>query len=87
MDLKTFIKIALIFSVVFLPFWVTSLLFIFSVFYFDNFYFGLFIMFILDLMYGFETVFLFNIPGVVFFGSTIVFVISLIVKNFINIRK
>lgn len=87
MDLKTFIKICLAVSAIFLPFWVTSILFVFSVFYFENFYFALVVMFLTDLLYGFETVFFLNIPGVLFFAGAVIFVISLIVKRFLNINK
>ncbi len=87
MDIKTLFKLALILSAVFLPFLVTFAIFIFSVFYFEDFYFGLFVMFFVDLLYGFETFFLWDIPGVLFFGSVMIFIISLLVKRFVNIDK
>ncbi len=86
MSLKSFVKIMLVVSLLLMPFWVTAILFIFSIFYFDYFYFGLLVMFVLDLLYGFETVTLHGIPGIVFFSSVILFLLSFLVKRFITIR-
>jgi hypothetical protein len=80
-------KISLILSAIFFPFWITSIIFIFAIFYFENFYFGLAVMFFVDLLYKFETILLLDIPGALFFGSVLAFVISLIIKKFININK
>ena len=87
MNLKTFIKVCLALSAIFLPFWVTCIIFIFSVLNFENFYFAFFVMFFFDLLYGFETIFLWNIPGVVFFGSAIFFSLTFVIKKFVNINR
>lgn len=86
MSLKSFVKIILVVSLLFMPFWCTAIIFVASIFYFENFYFGLLIMFVLDLLYGFETVTLHGIPGIVFFSSVLVFLLSLFAKRFITIR-
>lgn len=87
MNLKTLVKSLLVFSAVFLPFWFTFALFLFGTFYFEKFYFGIVIMFVVDLLYGFETFYFLDIPGVLFFGSVLVFFISMLIKQFININK
>jgi len=87
MNLKILTKILLVFSAVLLPFWITGAVFLFSIFYFEDFYFGVFVMFFLDLLYGFETIFLFGIPGVVFLSSVLLFGALFLIKKFVNIRK
>lgn len=86
MYLKTSLKILFVISALFLPFWFTSLVFIFSTFYFENFYFGIIGMFFVDLLYKQESFMFLNIPGIIFFSSVIVFLLSILVKKFLNIN-
>jgi len=87
MNLKILTKILLVISAVLLPFWITGAIFLFSIFYFEDFYFGLFVMFFLDLLYGFETIFLFGVPGVVFISSVLLFGLSALIKKFVSIKR
>jgi hypothetical protein len=80
---KTISIIALSFSFLFLPFWVSLIIFLFSIFYFENFYGALIVLFLADLLYGFETVHLFNISGAMFFGGVLMFALSLFLKRFV----
>jgi hypothetical protein len=84
---KNLVKISLIVSAVLFPFWITSIIFIFAIFYFEDFYFGLLVMFLTDLLYRFETIYLMDIPGILFFGAVSIFVISSFIKKFVNINK
>lgn len=87
MWLKNLIRISLVVSALLFPFWVTSAIFIFAIFYYEDFYFGLLVMFLADLLYRFETIYLLDIPGVLFFGAVVIFITSSFVKKFVNINK
>lgn len=42
-------------SAFFFPFWLTAIIFVLGVYFFDTFYLGLLILFFMDAIYGFET--------------------------------
>lgn len=86
MTQKTAAKIALVVSALFFPFWITAAIFVVASIFFDRFYFGLVVMFCLDLLYGFETISVFGIHGALFFGSLVVFLLIQISHSFMNMR-
>ncbi|MES2416117.1 MAG: hypothetical protein V4504_00220 [Patescibacteria group bacterium] len=64
MKLRIFCALILLFSNLFLPLWVSFILLILGVFYFDSFFEGFAVMFLVDLLYG--------VPVDRFFGFTLV---------------
>lgn len=84
---KTISLIVLSFSFLFLPFWVSLVVFLFSIFYFDDFYSALVVVFLADLLYGFETVHLFNISGAMFFSAVFLFYIVFLLKRFVFLPR
>ncbi|MDQ5901576.1 MAG: hypothetical protein QG580_291 [Patescibacteria group bacterium] len=87
MDYKNLAKILIAFSALFLPFWVTSIIFVFCVLFFDKFYFGIFVFFFIEIIFGAENYNILNFPGAIFFSSVAVYFLINFLKKFINVRK
>ncbi len=65
----------------FWPFWLTVILFILGVLVFEKFYAGLIILFLMDVIYGFETLHVGPLYGVVTIGGIFVYLILRIIKE------
>lgn len=87
MNFRFLAKILLLISVFFLPFWVTLILYFLSVLFLKDFYFGIFSVFILDLVYGVKNIQIGYFPGFVFLLSIISFYVVLVLKKFINLKN
>lgn len=61
MTLRILVSFLILFSVLFLPFWVSFLLVLFAIFYFHFFWEGILLFFISDLLYGIKEERLFNL--------------------------
>lgn len=84
---KTLSLLLLSFSIIFLPFWVTIIIFIISIFSFDRFYWPVFLMFLWDALYKFEFFNPFGFPGFIFLSSVLVYVVIELLKRYVLIRK
>ena len=80
MILRIFASILLLFSILFLPFWVSIILAILGMLYFSLFYEAVALFLLSDLLYGTPEVKLFNI----FFFSFILSIILLLVIEFLK---
>lgn len=68
-------------SAIFLPFWITAVLFIVGIVLFDNFYLGIIILFIMDAVYGFETFRVGPIYGILTISGIMLFIFLRILKG------
>ncbi len=61
-------------SALFWPFWLTAAIFVASCFIFRTFYPGLVILFVMDAVYGLESIKIFPIYGLISIGGLIAYV-------------
>jgi len=80
--------ILLAISALFFPFWLTALIFVISNLLFDNFFPGLIILFLMDVLYGFETHKIGPFFGFIFvYGLATYFLIKLIKERLIFVER
>ncbi len=65
----------------FFPFWITGLIFILGSFLFDNFYFGIFVLFFMDIVYGFDNFLVGPFWGAITFFGILVYLLINIIKH------
>ena len=68
-------------SALFWPFWITATLFVAGIFFFENFYAGLVILFIMDAVYGFETFKVGPIYGLLTVGGIMTYFLFRFIKD------
>ncbi|MCC7469952.1 MAG: hypothetical protein IT284_02320 [Bacteroidetes bacterium] len=68
---RLFATILMVISSLFWPFWITVGIFVFSIFLFKNFYAGIIIFFVMDIIYGFETVKIGPLYGILTISSVV----------------
>ncbi len=77
----------MVISAIFLPFWLTGIIFVVSVFLLDNFFAGLVVLFAMDAVYGFETYRLGSIHGILTISGILAYLIIQYLKESTLIRN
>ena len=79
--------ILLAISALFFPFWITGALFILGTFFLRNFYFGMIMLFFMDIIYAFEGFEFGPFYGILTIsGILIFFIISIIKERIFNLE-
>ena len=81
MILRIFVSIFILFSILFMPFWVSVVLAFVSIAYFQFFLEAVFLFFLLDLLYGVREIKLFNMVFVSFITMLACFIILELLKK------
>lgn len=68
-------------SALFFPFWLTTLVFLLGVFFFDKFYLGLVILLFMDAIYGFETLHVGPFYGMLTVFGILAYLLIVIIKD------
>lgn len=75
MMLRISASILLLFSILFMPFWVSAILALGAMFYFDVFWEAVFLFFLSDLLYGIKEAGLYNLYFISFILSALVLIL------------
>ena len=87
MVLRILASILLLFSVLFMPFWVSVILALVGMVYFPFFIEAIFLFLLSDLLFGTKEVRLFNMVYVAFSGALISFIILELLKKELRLRS